>query len=119
VGAKHNIIKIYLEPKGDGTYKGKGEGVNDAKYTGKCEGFAVQPFSIDVTAKEIKFGDQDELGFSVKVTMSSSGYAVCFGEGHAQGNPAVTFTASFSIPIEDLASFAKVVPMTGGVRANN
>jgi hypothetical protein len=109
-----NTTKIYLEPKGDGTSKGNGEGVIDAKWVGKCVGFATQPFSVDVTAKEVKFGDQDELDFSVKVTMSSSGFITCDGKGISQSNPPVTFTNNFSIPIEDGATFTKVVPMPAG-----
>jgi hypothetical protein len=109
-----NTTKIYLELSGDGTYKGNSEGVLDDNYSGKCVGWLTHPFSVDVTAKEVKFGDQDELEFTVKVTMHQVGFITCEGKSNDQGSPPVTFTNNFSIPIEDGASFSKVVPIPLG-----
>jgi hypothetical protein len=93
-----NTTNIYLEPKGDGTYIGKGEGVCDQNYGGKCTGHLDRPFSVDVTAKEVKFGDQDELEFSMKATWGQRGFITCEGKSHDAGTPAVTVTNNFSIP---------------------
>jgi hypothetical protein len=101
-----NTAKIYLEPRGDGTYEGKYESVFDGKVTGECPGTMTAPITFNVTAKEVKFGDQDELEFSVKrshwfYTMSTGG-GIC-PKGETTG-PTVTHTHTFTLPIEDGAS---------------
>jgi hypothetical protein len=109
-----NTAKIYLESTGAGTYKGNGEGVFDDKYSGLCTGWLTHPFSVDVTAKEVKFGGNDELDFSVKVTMRQVGSITCAGKSNDVGVPETPFTRTFSLPPEDGASWTDTFPMQGG-----
>lgn len=101
-----NTAKVYLEPKGDGTYEGKYESVFDAKVTGVCIATGTIPVTFNITAKEVKFGDQDELEFSVKRSHVFSWATICPEIGLSGGStsPTITHTHTFTLPAEDGAS---------------
>jgi hypothetical protein len=96
---------VHLEKKGDGTYTGKFESVFDTKITGVCNGTGTAPITFNITAKEVKFGDQDELEFTL--TRSHWFYTMSTGGNCPKGettSPNVTKTHTFTLPAEDGAS---------------
>ena len=82
------------------TYKGSYEGVFDNTVTGTCSGTGTLPISFDVTANKEKFGDNDELAFSVKVSQRRTITVSCGGQSMASDEP-FTYTQTFTLPAED------------------
>jgi hypothetical protein len=105
-----NTAKVHLESDGNGTHRGKYETVFDATMTGECTGSGVFPVSYDVTAKEVKFGDQDELDFSVNETKGRAATVSCWGGSGGVSIPVATKTYTFSVPPEDGASKTFSIP---------
>jgi hypothetical protein len=102
-----NTAVVHLEKKGDGTYEGKYESVFDVKVTGVCNAIGTAPVTINVTAKEVKFGGEDELEFSVKTSYVIITTYICPAlgmSGEAPPSPTITDTHTFTLPAEDGAS---------------
>ena len=105
-----NTAKVYLESDGNGTHTGSHEDRFDATMTGECTGSGVFPVAYDVVAKEVKFGDQDELDFSVKETKGRAATVSCWGGSGGVSIPITTNTYTFSLPPEEGASKTYSIP---------
>jgi hypothetical protein len=104
-----NTATVDLENK-QGTHEGSYEGIFDAKMTGECTGSGTFPVTYDVTAKEVKVGNQDELDFSVKETQGAMAAVSCWGGSGGVTEPTKTNTYTFTLPLEDGASKTYSIP---------
>jgi hypothetical protein len=105
-----NTYLIPLAANGN-TFTGKYTGVWTTMGAGKCNWSGDAPVSYDVTAKEEKFGDQDELAFSVTESYSYAGIvAICPGADNQPINVSGSGTNTFTLPAEDGASWTDPVP---------
>jgi hypothetical protein len=104
-----NTAKVYLENK-QGTHEGGYEGEFDAKMTGECTGSGTFPVSYDVSAKEVKVGNQDELDFSVKETKGAMAAVACWGGSGGVTQPTKTNNYTFTLPPEVGASKTYSIP---------
>jgi hypothetical protein len=86
------------------TYKGSYEGVFDYWMTGPCSGTGTVPLTFDVTANKEKFGDNDELAFSVKASGRRIATVNCQGVVNSPDDP-ITLADTFTLPAEDGASW--------------
>ena len=105
-----NTAKVYLESDGNGTHTGSHEDRFDATMTGECTWSGVFPVAYDVIAKEVKFGDQDELDFSVNETKGRAATVSCWGGSGGVSIPVTTNTYTFRLPPEDGASKTFSIP---------
>jgi hypothetical protein len=105
-----NTAKVYLGRSNDGTYTGSYESVFDAEMTGECTGSGTFPVTYDITAKEVKFGDQDELDFTVDETKGRAATVSCWGGSGGVSLPIQTNNYTFSLAAEDGASWTHSIP---------
>lgn len=104
-----NTATIDLENK-QGTHEGSFERVFEAKMTGDCTGTGTFPVSYDVTATEVKVGNQDQLDFSVQETKGAMTAVSCRGASGGVTQPTKTNTYTFTFPPEDGASKTYSIP---------
>ena len=105
-----NTAMVYMGQSADGTYTGSYESVFDATMTGECTGSGTFPVTYDITAKEVKFGDQDELDFTVNETKGRAATVSCWGGSGGVSIPVQTKTYTFSLAPEDGASWTHSIP---------
>ncbi len=91
----------------NGTLRGSYEGQFNGVMTGECNGYAIYPVSVQVTAVEDEFED---LEFTVELAMSMQFSASCPDVSASNSMSFPKGTKTFTLPAQDGASYVMGTP---------